>query len=364
MAMNGWVEKDSAGHWQRGDPVGPEVPGRLNRSIGWILLVAGVASAPWLVPGSPTVRDVSALAGNPRIVALFGMAFVQLAVAQIQRLSVHVPWTRSAAAWLTGLAAIVYASGTILAARWAGAPLLILAGALFNLTGVVLVSWTGARWRGTRELRMILATLCVAMLLHVVVEAMLATPNPPFAGPISPEDGIRLRMLRLARAAVLTLPVLTLLHHGLAVKADPHSPAVRWGRIGMVGGTILMAATLTAAGVMCPELRFLLPIPAIAIFLGTVSGLWLACRQARPLERWAWFLIVGSMTGGLFVGLFAFGGPLPPPDFLGEYNTVARRVIRLAHIYSIIFGIGTIFISRELDRRNFPVRPLSGGSPS
>lgn len=359
-----WVEEHSGWNWQRGDSVGPEVPGRLNHSIGWILLGAGVASAPWLVPGSPTVRNVPAVAGNPGIVALFGMAFVQLAVAQIQRLPVHLPRTQPAGARLTGLAAVVYAWSTILAGRWAGAPLLLLAGALLNFTGLVLVSWPGVRGRDTREPRAILATFCIAMFLHVVVETMLAAPNPFLIGPIGPADGMRLRMLRLARAAVLTLPVLTLLHHGLAVKADPHSPAVRWGRIGMVGGTILMAATLTAAGVTRPELRFLLPIPALATFVGTATGVWLARRHARPLELWGWFLIVGSMAGGLLVGLFAFGGPLPPPEFLGEYNTVARRVIRLAHIYSVIFGIVTIFISRELDRRNFPVRPLSGGSPS
>lgn len=264
---------------------------------------------------------------------------------------------RAIAAWLTGLAAIVYAAGTILAARWAGGPWLILAGVLFNLTGLVLLSWPGVRGRHTRALRAILATFCVAMFLHIVIETILATPNPFLIGPIGPADGMRLRMLRLARAAVLTLPVLTLLHHGLAVKADPHSPAVRWGRTGMLGGTILMVATLTAAGLTRPELRFLLPIPAIAIFLGTVSGLWLARRHARPLELWGWTLIVGSMAGGLLIGMVVFEGPLPPPDFIGEYNALARRVIRQAHIYSIIFGVVSIFLSRTLDRRNFLFNP-------
>jgi hypothetical protein len=48
--------------------------------------------------------------------------------------------------------------------------------------------------------------------------------------------------------------------------------------------------------------------------------------------------------------MYAFGGPLPSPAFLGAYNDIGRRLVRLGHAYLIILGLLSILVSRELDR--------------
>ena len=52
---------------------------------------------------------------------------------------------------------------------------------------------------------------------------------------------------------------------------------------------------------------------------GVLLAGWLARRQASRLEQLGWLLIFLSMNVGLLVGLYAFDGPLPTPEFAGEY---------------------------------------------
>ena len=334
------------------ESLSPVSTGQLNRYIGWILLVTGFVCAAWFGVGSFGWGDMPAPANDPRSASLLGMAVLQLAAAQILSRPARIVWIRPTAEWLIGSGAAVYALGTILAVRSTGGGWLIAAGALVNLTGFMLLAGTASKWACARDLRMILFTFAFGAVLLAVVELIVASPSLLLAAPLGPEDGIRLRMLRLARAAGVTLPALTLLHHGLAVRADPHSRAVRWGRIGMLGGTILMAGTLTAAGVTSPGLRYLLPIPAIAIFVGAAAGVCLARRHARPLEFWGWLLISLSMAGGLLIGIVAFDGPISPPDFIGGYTDFVRRFLRQEHIHAIILGVASVFISRGLGGRN------------
>ena len=342
----------------------PVATGQLNRDIGWILLVTGFVCAAWFGAGSFGWGDMPAPANDPRSASLLGMAVLQLAAAQILSRPARIVWIRPTAEWLIGSGAAVYALGTILAVRSTGGGWLIVAGALVNLTGFMLLAGTASRWACACDLRMILFTLAFGAVLLAVVELIVAGPSLLLAAPLGPEDGIRLRMLRLARAAGVTLPTLALLHHGLAVRADRRSRAVRWGRVCMLGGTILMAGTLTAAGVTSPGLRYLLPIPAIAIFVGTATGVCLARRHAHPLEFWGWLLILLSMAGGLLVGIVAFDGPVSPPDFLREYTDIVRRILRQAHVHAIVLGVVSVFISRELDRTDILVSPLHERSSS
>jgi hypothetical protein len=61
----------------------------------------------------------------------------------------------------------------------------------------------------------------------------------------------------------------------------------------------------------------------------------------------------------LFMGLYAFDGPLPAPDFLGAYNDIGRRLSRLAHAYCIVLGLLSIFLAREIAGKRpggWPVR--------
>jgi hypothetical protein len=194
--------------------------------------------------------------------------------------------------------------------------------------------------------RVILLVLCFGILLEAVMGLFEFKPQIFLPSYIGPEDGLRMRMLRLARVAAIALPVLTVLFAGLSSRADPHSRAVRWGGIGMLCGTIGMPALLAAAGFTRIELRALLPVPADAILFGTLCGLWLSREHAQPLEMWGWFLIALSMGAGLFMGLYAFDTPLVPPNLVGAYNDSVRRLIRLVHVGCILLGFSTIFFSR------------------
>jgi hypothetical protein len=127
------------------------------------------------------------------------------------------------------------------------------AGALITLAGFALLAGAGEKRGIGRDLRRLLVIFCFGMLVLASVEFILVSPHPFLAIPLGPEDGIRLRMLRLAQAAGMVLPVLTYLHQGLAAKADAHNRAARWGQTSMRGGTILMAGALTAAGSSTPD---------------------------------------------------------------------------------------------------------------
>jgi hypothetical protein len=257
------------------------------------------------------------------------------------------------------LGALTYTSGAFLEPRWATAAWLILSGTLLSLAGFLLIWGTATRWRTPRELRVILALFCFAMFGLVVVETVAAIPELLLGLPLGSGPDMRSRMLRLARAAAATLPVLTLLHHELTEASDPWRRAVPRGRITLAAGTILMPTTLIAAAVAWPGLRFMLPIPAVAILVGAMSGLDLARGCGLPLERWGWVLIAGSMAGGLLAGMVAFGGPLPPPGFFDPYDASARQVFRLIHIHAIVVGLAGICISRDLQGRQ---REGKGGS--
>jgi hypothetical protein len=137
--------------------------------------------------------------------------------------------------------------------------------------------------------------------------------------------------------------LLTLLFRGLC----PASSLGRWGRLAMLVGTLGMPMVLTAACFLWLDLKYLLPIPALAITGGVLIGLHCARQTASPLEQGGWLLIAMSMSIGLLIGLNAFDGPLPTPEFVGPYNEFVRRLIRLGHAYTIMFGLLAILLARQ-----------------
>jgi hypothetical protein len=143
--------------------------------------------------------------------------------------------------------------------------------------------------------------------------------------------------------AAIALSLLTLLARDLC----PASPLNRWRRLAMMVGTVGMPTVLTAACFAWLDLKYLLPIPALAMTGGVVVALLCVRRTGSPLEQWGWLLVVISMNVGLLVGLYAFDGPLPTPEFVGPYNEFARRLMRLGHAYAIVLGILAILLGRQ-----------------
>jgi hypothetical protein len=328
-----------------------------NRRLGWGLAVAGFVWAAWLDPWSLSEHDPATLVGSARMAArqaqavILGMAFVQLLVAEVLTHPAWPPRARRLAAWLTGAGAVVYASGYTLGIVWPHSAWLIPVGALLNalgLLGLFALPGSDAGSRPPATWRFLLATITFGMLLDALMGLFAASPEwflPPSLGP---EDGVRLRLLRLARAAAVALPVLALLSGGVGGTTIERAPQgrARWGFVALTAGAAGMPLILTAAAMLLLEIKYLLPLPALAVFGGTLLATVLARRQARPLELWGWLLISTSLGAGLLMGLYAFDGPAPTPAFLGPYNDFPRRLSRLAHAYGIILGVISIFLAR------------------
>ena len=174
------------------------------------------------------------------------------------------------------------------------------------------------------------------MLLDVVMGFLAAAPaswQPEYLGPL---DGVRLRMMRLARAAVIALSLLTLLNEGLLTTKDRK---LWWALHALLFGAVGMPCLLVAAAVGFLPLKYLLGLPAQAALLGVVVACFLSCKRGSVSEFWGWLLVALSMSAGLLMGLYAFDGPFFSPDFLGEYNDWNRRFSRLGHAYLIVLGL-------------------------
>lgn len=63
----------------------------------------------------------------------------------------------------------------------------------------------------------------------------------------------------------------------------------------------------------------------------------------------AWSMIAFSMTAGAIVGLWAFGGPLPAPSGFETYDSLPRRLLRLAHVSAIALPVLNLLYVRWLD---------------
>jgi hypothetical protein len=118
----------------------------------------------------------------------------------------------------------------------------------------------------------------------------------------------------------------------------------------LIGGAVGMPLVLTAAALTTLRLKYLLPLPADAVFFGTLVGVGIARRRGWGWEAWGWLLITASMTVGLLMGASAFDGPFRPPAALGGYGDFPRRLARLEHSHVIVLGLLCLFVARELEQ--------------
>jgi hypothetical protein len=200
-------------------------------------------------------------------------------------------------------------------------------------------------------LRLALGVLCLGILIETAVRLSAIHPEPQWPSQRWMPDDLRLRMLHLARAAATALPVLAYLYRGLVVPASGSRALFRWGGVALHLGAAGMPLLLTATALTRVSLKYLLALPADAVFAGTLVGASVARRAARPLEQKGWLLVAASMAAGLLLGTFAFDGPLPAPGFIGGYGDLPRRLIRLGHASAIVLGLFCITVARFRDLR-------------
>jgi acyl carrier protein len=72
-------------------------------------------------------------------------------------------------------------------------------------------------------------------------------------------------------------------------------------------------------------------------------------HQIRQLSRAIALtsLMLGAASG-LFLGLWAFGGPLPKPAWFADYGALSRRLFRLGHIAFFGLGMLNLILTRQL----------------
>lgn len=69
----------------------------------------------------------------------------------------------------------------------------------------------------------------------------------------------------------------------------------------------------------------------------------------------AWFSILAGALSGMVMGLWSFDGPVPTPEWIGAYNSLPRRFLRLAHIALFALGILHFVVARQISAA--PVHP-------
>jgi hypothetical protein len=325
---------------------------RLNRLLGWMFLIAGFVWAAGLDPWSLSERDPEKLLGSPRMIArhaqavLLAMGFLQLSVAMIfQEMPVIAPGQKTAA-WLAALGGIIYVVGWLLADVGGGVGWLVPGGAFLGAAGLFVLLWTCLRAGAAGDVILVLSIFCFGMALDTVLGFFALDPTHYIPEYLGRADGVRRRMLRLARAAAIALPTVLLLLREVAKQARP-SLWVQRARVGMWCGALGMPVVLILAALTWIPFKYLLPIPALAMFAGTALAFWLARSSASRLELFGWILIAISMGAGLFMGMYAFDGPMPAPGPFAEYNGFLRRISRLTHAYSIVLGLMSIFVARQ-----------------
>ncbi|MFQ6549435.1 hypothetical protein AADZ90_015885 [Aestuariibius sp. 2305UL40-4] len=79
-----------------------------------------------------------------------------------------------------------------------------------------------------------------------------------------------------------------------------------------------------------------------------------AIRRSRAAAI-AWCsILAGALSGGL-MGLWSFDGPVPTPDWIGDYDSLSRRFLRLAHVAMFALGILHMLVARQITEA--PLRP-------
>lgn len=72
-----------------------------------------------------------------------------------------------------------------------------------------------------------------------------------------------------------------------------------------------------------------------------------ASRSSRAAVI-AWSSILAGALSGLVMGLWSFDGPFPTPEWIGAYDSLARRLLRLAHVAMFALGVLHMLVARQI----------------
>ncbi len=75
----------------------------------------------------------------------------------------------------------------------------------------------------------------------------------------------------------------------------------------------------------------------------------------RSAAAIAWVSILLGALSGMVLGLWSFEGPVRTPDWIGPYDSLPRRFLRLARIALFALGMLYLFVARQVTEA--PVGP-------
>lgn len=309
--------------------------------VAWSFIALGLGGA--FLADAAALRDPAAwFAWREAQTALIRSAFFLLLMDRLLSVEALAGLRRQAARVLTP-AALFYALGFCVLQP--GLRVLV---PIAGMANAVVLAWCFARvFSGPAPIFVRSRTLVIAFGVLVDVALALCEWDPGFTPDwLGAADGVRLRMLRLARIAAIALPLLATLHEDLLDAADVTRRHVRWGRRAIRFGAVGMPIALVLTALTWVARKGLVFVFTVEMIVGTAIAALLAYRQRRWVESSGWALVLLSMLGGLVVSTFAFNGPLPVPASLGAYLDVPRTLIRQVHVYGIVVGVVTILLAR------------------
>jgi len=69
----------------------------------------------------------------------------------------------------------------------------------------------------------------------------------------------------------------------------------------------------------------------------------------QDLIVWGWCWMMLGITSGAILGLWSFAGPLPLPRHYESYDSLPRRIMRLAHVSMFALPLITIVYGTHID---------------
>ena len=226
--------------------------------------------------------------------------------------------------------------------------LLIALGALRRLHAGLSAQW---RWAVGGAL-LVLACGVIGEVLSALASLGWA---PDLRATLGAADSVERRLFRLGAMAAFAVPMLVLLAAGEQKQPQPDRAnrvaalLVRWEPVLFAIGVTTLATLLVAAAFINRELTWIAPIGADT----TVA----ACAAAAIRARWtndgfafgAWLLVCAGLTIGLLMGIYSFGGPIPAPTLLSDYNALPRVLLRDGHVLLLVVGIAGIALAATRD---------------
>jgi hypothetical protein len=173
------------------------------------------------------------------------------------------------------------------------------------------------------------------------------------------DDSLERRLFRLGVMAAYAIPMLALLAAGehkeepnakdMRLSARVAALLVRWEPLLFGIGVSTLAGILIAAAFINKELTWLSPIGADTAFAACAAATIRARRRMDNLAFTSWLLICAGMSVGLLMGGYSFGGPVPTPNFIGDYNALPRTLLRGGHV--ILLSIGMVGVALSATRK-------------